>query len=964
MSYLALLITWLLLPQFLNRDTYGSPGSGSGPEDYDMQTPYQMLYHVAAEVRSHYLDGFNPDCSPVSVTSPQCTYLGLERDPEGREGHAYALLNADVTGHNTMLEEPYSLVGHAKLILYSPPATAGAPWPMEAPYASRAALKEVLLDFDAPLRPFHAFPDHSSSLRPPLDYLLPVPSFPPGFHPLPRTNEPRVDYCIPPLEADHLEVGRVINNSAIVHYAMQPPTLYDYIHRTPHDRIDDIDDTWAFLHRSPTGIRTWCRRQPVERDDLKPHPTHPRESVRLVTSWDGIPESPQESRFVANCLYKNARSNLVHSGRSLTVDRLANMAGVVQIPDPSDRFSRPVPRYTVPARTDEELERIRIITQEFAKEDSWKTQRAVPRQPPQYVLPRSLVSPREMSSPESLAPSRGSSVMSPPLTSSDDEYLEYYADCSCHELTEDEDSDEYSPPFSPRLPIFVPRPLEDGDSYFPPPTPALRPAAPADSPSILSSPMDSPPPPRQHRIANFILTERRSCPSLSRTRTFDSMPSLESVSTSSDDEDSDTFDASSRRNDSSPTEELVTAPSPLNGFWDGNSSTESVAGSSSDEDIPLFDQELLYPMSPTLPPRLFLRSPGLTTPPLQPFSLSPPLPDHDSLINLPGTTPLEQHSRAQAPKLMTRFARAALCSAETALRNISLAVTPERSPSVSGSMRDLELRIEGLERVAAAPLTIHPSRTQLSAGPRFPCDEDQVGSSDCSASLLLKYTQEARRHASDQLAALLAEPLRDPQVFRAEIDIPALDTELLLGFSVGLNNPKTLSPSLMTAPPAPIFHHHPSPVPYTPCVSPDLGPSAEPGFPVVQPQHSDTFFYEHLSVEERQFMEDLFDFSSDGATQDNDSVAASEWLEHNQAEWMAKYSDSEAIPWDEGLWSPPSRRPVRNECGIVTYDRRRYGWADFTKDAPHWSLPERRYHETLGCTTTSTFSGSDTPSDA
>ncbi|KAJ6511316.1 hypothetical protein C8R47DRAFT_730288 [Mycena vitilis] len=828
-------------PQFLNRDTYGSPGCGYGPEGHAMETPYQLLYHVAAEVRSHYLDGYNPDCSPVSVTSPQCQYLGLERDAEGREGHAFALLNADVTGHNEMLEEPYSLVGHAKLILYPPPATAGAPWVMEVPYPSRASLKEVLLDFDVPLRPFHAFPDHSSSLRPPLDHLLPVPSFPPGFHPLPRTNEPRQGHCIPALEADHLEVARAINNSAIVHYAMQPPTLYDYIHRTPHDRIDDLDDTWAFLYRSPTGIRTWCRRQPMERDDLKPHPKHPRESVRLITSWDGIPESPQESR-----------------GRSLTVDHLANMSGVVQIPDPTDRFSRPVPRYTVPARTEEELERIRLIAKDFADEDGWKTQRAIPRQPPQYVLPRTILHLRDPSSPEATTPFHESPATSPPI-SSDDEYLEYYADCSCHELSTDDDSEEYSPALSPRLPVFPPRPLEDGGSYFPPPTPVLQPAQLAAIPSALASPISSPPPPRQHRIANYILTERRSCPTLTRRGTYGSMPSLQSVSNSSDDdEDSEVREFSRQANDSDVQHNLITAPSPLN-FWDGNSSTESVNGSSSDDDIPLFDRELQYPMSPTIPPRLFLRSPPLSTPPLQPFSLSPPPPDRDSLINLPGTTPLERHPRSQTPKLMTRFARAAISSAETALRSFSLAVTPERSPSATGALRDLEMRIKGLERGAATPpIASLPRHGALSlARLRLPCDEDQ----------------EARRRASDQLAALLAEPLREPQIFRAEVDIPAFDTELLLGFSVGLSNPKSDLSSQPIAPSGSLSSHHLSlsQVPRTPCVTPDLELPSASEFRVTLPQHSDAPSYEHLTTEERQFMEDLFDFSSTGATRDDES---------------------------------------------------------------------------------------------
>jgi hypothetical protein len=103
----------LIQPQFLCQDTYGSVRPGLGPDNTGDLTAYQLLYNVAAEVRAHYLDGCNPDSSPVSVTSAQCVYQGVERDASGREGHSFTLLNVDVTGHNTMLEEPFSLVGHA-----------------------------------------------------------------------------------------------------------------------------------------------------------------------------------------------------------------------------------------------------------------------------------------------------------------------------------------------------------------------------------------------------------------------------------------------------------------------------------------------------------------------------------------------------------------------------------------------------------------------------------------------------------------------------------------------------------------------------------------------------------------------------------------------------------------------------------------------------------------------------------
>ncbi|KAJ7809099.1 hypothetical protein B0H13DRAFT_1928136 [Mycena leptocephala] len=888
-------------PQFLCRDTYGSVGLSQGLNNTGKLTAYQSLYNAAAEIRDQYLNGRPIISNPVSLSSAQCTYEGIEKDAFGREGHAFSLINADITGLNPAREEPYSLVGHGKLVLYPPPETASAPWAMEAPYPSRTAIRETLRDFYVPDRPFFAFPAHDTSLRPPLDYLMPVKSTPPDDTPSLPPNFPHAPYCIPALEADAREIGRAINNSAIIHYAGRPAPLYNYIHRTAEEPIDDIDTTWTYLRKSTSGIRTWCRKRVGAEANWR-YSHRPQDSVRLVPFDSGVPEPPD---IDSDPLTKLPQS--IHVPKDITV---------VQIPDSEDRFSRPVPRYTVPARNEEELARIGRIAADLAQDSNWwKNQRATRRNPPQYVYPRTTTFPSAHLLASRDLGSEGSRAESPPETEEmDEDELEYYGDES--------DSDSASSDSPP------PKPLETSDSYFPP------------------QPLPATTPPRQHRIISHALEENTRRPSRPHPEVeeWDHPPGLVPLSPSSS-------DLSSR--DSGPPADLALISDQENLYGWGNislSSEESLVSSSSEEDIPLFDSELQYPPSPQPCPVELPRSPSLITPPLRELTLSPPPPDEDSLINLPGTTPIS--SPKSAPKLLSRFATVALSSAENALRSFTSAVAPDRLNAVNKTFQELERRISNLEKVTSSASVSGATTPQLRDPTlRFPCDEEQVREFPFKNTAILNYKQEARYEAADKLAALLAEHLKEPQIYRAEVEIPTIDTQLLLGFSLGCTNliPSSFSTSQslpISSPNSTQYKGSSTYIPYTPCVTPEILPVSDPDLDFTTPIHTTSI--SPVTDEERKWMDEIFDFDSDCASQDPDSLAASEWLKQEHDQWILKFAEGESFTDDETIWSPPSRRPVRNEGGAVTYDRRRYGWPDYTEEV--WEMKDRRYHETLGYT--------------
>ncbi|KAJ6493693.1 hypothetical protein C8R47DRAFT_1070198 [Mycena vitilis] len=902
--------------QFLNRDTFGEVGlaqrSGQG------LTAYQVLYNAASRVREEYRQGEPPESDPLSVTSAQCQYLGIERDAYGREGHAFALLNADVTGRNAEREEPFSLNGHVKIILFTPPPAPGIPWALEAPYPSRHAIRYALQDFTLPHRPFFAFPLHSTSIQPALDYFHPPPPpvHPPGIErllnpeipPSPSPNFPRLSTAVPALEADTREIGRVINDCAIAHFASQPPRPFDYIHRHEGESSSDVEPSWEFVGLDSAGTRTWRRAKnpgPV----AWRRPTLPEHSRLLVPFDDtGIPDVPDESSDYSSwydpSFHKYQTLHLSnYSGSPEPVAPAHSTATVVQIPDPEDRFSRPVARYSALVHNKNDYDRIAQVAaamNQDAREwgprltarDSWR-ERHVARRNPQHeplsLDPHSVVTakkpqfdrPVPYNTPASDNESPVSSD-SPVTSDSDSEYLQYYADLGSSDAEDSGSSSDDELLLRPLRPL---RPSEEGDSYFPltlpfrstvpSRDPRPRPELPGRRPLMSYPSLDV----FLQRPPNPILPGGR--PLLYSSLSHDSMPALQSVSNSSD----------SGEDGNDGGEELVTAPTP--DPWDDNSSEESIQFSS-DDDIPLFDSELQYPPSPVLRPVLFLRTPpphsnsDLTsprlativsplntsvesisrppiaipddpaeppfvwtddqarmswisrvlnedgfirqttspsamthTPVLRTLSLSPPPATSESLINLRHTTPLHRSSSPRSTtRVLRKFTDAALTGAEHVLRNITTAVHASPPSNIDRSFAQLEERIRDLEQVLHhSPIPVTAVSTSSSSPPlrdpstRFPFDEEL----------------EEWAATSDKLAKLLADHLKEPRVYRAEV-VATVDTDLLLGFSQGITDEGKIYHSFSALPVFPssseeeVFSHPP----HTPCPSPDYSPPSDP----------------------------------------------------------------------------------------------------------------------------------------
>ncbi|KAJ7673155.1 hypothetical protein DFH06DRAFT_1319356 [Mycena polygramma] len=1038
--------------QFLNRDTFGKVGpaqrSGQG------LTSYQVLYNAAATVREEYRQGEPPECNPLSVTSAQTEYLGIERDPYGREGHAFALLNADITGHNSDLEEPFSLNGHAKIMLFTPPPAPGTPWALEAPYPSRSAIRYILQDYRLPNRPFYAFPLHSTSILPSLDFLHPPapPIHPPGIEipvnperiPSPSPNFPRLTTRVPAIEADTREIGRTINDSAISHFVSQLPVSYDYIHRNAGESSSDVELSWDYTGMDADGTRTWRRAKhpgPVAwRRPMLPD----RSRLLIPCDDDGIPEVPDDA---SNCspwydeLPLNSRLHylLEHSHSPDQLDPTLPKATVVQIPDPEDRFSRPVERYSVPVYDETDYDRLARVAADLARGahewgpriilDSWQERHIAHRHPqPEVLRPTldpSLTAKKPQTARPSLSPTSDNDISSPSSSNSDLEYLQYCADLDSNGSTGSDDDASSTGVIWILSPSFLEdgdrpsRPSEEGDSYFPLTLPTI-PIAPSRDPRRRNPELPGGRPLMSYPSVDALL-QRGPNPILPGGRPIfhsslstDSMPALQSVSNSSDDEE----------DDSDRGEELVTAPTP--DPWDDNSSEESVQFSS-DEDVPLFDSELQYPPSPFPRPVLCLRTPSLHlgsmpspqlttlllpldgprgaisspaiavlddsaeppllstdgqarmrwisrvlneesylkrpsspstlthTPLLRALSLSPPLPDASSLINLPSTTPLlRPASPPLSTRVLRRFTQAALTGAEHVLRNITTAVQTSPAQNLDHSYQQLDERIRDLERALLTSLTSSPPPLR-DPSTRFPFDED-----------LDEWTT-----TSNQLAEILAEHLKEPRIFRAEIP-PIRGAELLLGFSQGITDDDAKSYHSFSALSEP-YTPCPSPVyssiePYTPCPSPTYSLPEE----YISPPSPTSLFNNPLSDpapttespiteeefgpatdEEQQWADRIFDFEfdfdSDVSTQDSESAAARKWLGHEQMEWITEWTADKSIRDDEVSWAPPTRRPMRNECGIVTYDRRRYGVVDRSEvNTTQWNWDDRRRFETIG----------------
>ncbi|KAJ7441074.1 hypothetical protein FB451DRAFT_1414809 [Mycena latifolia] len=766
------------------------------------------------------------------------------------------MLNGALDGYDSETERPFKMVGDIVLDVYVPPSSPGLPWALEAPYPSRATIQDVLSNYDAHQRPFYAFPTHSTSLRPVLDYLQPPPSHPPGINPIVQPaatplqppNHPRIHYCMPPIEADAYEIGRAIHNSSIMHALWQPTPTYRWHEYGPQDRIPNIESSWEYMGHSEDGCSRW--REPLPDHTLPlSRPIEYREDPIPFMEDEELPDVPDDTKEAHTSTISERIMNEVPQN-------LADLT-VVQVPDPNDRFSRPVPRYVIPERHEEELERLGRIAADLAR-DVRRGQRARHRFPPQFAAPcRPLTSPP--CSDEDLD-----------LAARDDRRTTYYSfsddsndegsstgeDPAAQDSSEEED---YIPPA---------RPLETGDSYFP-------------------------------------LMPRE------QTASTDSMPKLQSVSSSRD--------------------SLV------------SSSEESISTTSSD-DVILYDAELQYLPSPVP----YLEDEQRLPSPSEFFLESPP-DSPGALQNLPGTSPIPRPTLAH-------YAQAAISTAEKALKGLqsTLMVTSGAGSRVT---EELETQTRDLERI----LSITPTPQYLQdTAPRAPLDEDF----------------EERMTASDRVAHLLANALGEPQVYHVQIEPPSINPALLLTTLDLTDIAEKVKNGFKSTPNFSISE--------TPCPSPIYSPTFA----------NLTSGNEHdscLTSEEQQMMEDIFNFLSDDGSS---SIAAPSSISISDLEaaetltTMKRPSGRRGHPFDksppayDGLedmfaldmeeapsepkrpsWddframetvleppygAPPSRRPTRNDCGIVTYNRRQFGWHDFQYGIPAWPRAQRERSEAIG----------------
>ncbi|KAF7351898.1 hypothetical protein MVEN_01151500 [Mycena venus] len=850
--------------QFLNRDTYGTTG------DVDRltldSTAYQVLYDAAADVRQAYASDQELVCRPFTISAAQSEYLGTETDEHGRESINFIALNANVTGYDTRREAPYSFVGHLKCTLYAPPGAADVPWALEAPYVSRLGLRRTLETFHAHQRPCFAFPMHSTSLRPILDYLQPRHPDASGTstnlsnHSLQSPNIPQVDYRVPPIEADTHETGQAIHNSAITHALWQPSPTYKWHYISGSNQHPYIGPTWEFMGTSLTGGQRWREYCPTNSSIPNLGSVeHGEEPVPFNGEIANVPEDTADTDSDEDYVLRSSRPPTPISSASITV----------QIPDKHDRYSRPVPRFLVPLRDgtvlacqEQAAELARTIRQSQRARRGYPRQYAIPRVP--YTVP------------EDPDWSETDSSNGPSSSDWDSDY----------EGSDNEEDDE--PPS---------RPLESGDSYFP------------------SRPLS----PRRYHLGNYTMTERHGWP-LIRKRSS-SPPELVAGS------DEDQYD---------------------------HASTESVCSSMDGNDA-INQAGLQYSLTP--PPELSIASHTFGHPNLALLAAEPLSPSFTASPK-PRDLGISSSSSVAVPPLSTlsHFAQAALSNAETALHGFQLTFTPLKTTP----LQELEGRVRSLEKMSPCPCLPTPDAfKEVSQGGTFPVlDED-----------------DKRTRALNQLAILLADQMREPKVYRAEVEIPAINTELLTGFSKGIPIPRPNH----SVPPRPFQFATLDPRPsYTPNPSPTLLDNT-----VTLNDYDDSLYARSpspktpLTVEEQQMIQDIFSLDSDEDSQEIQD--AGELIAYQCAAWVAELAAQDLTPQPcrpigcrafstrgsnlpqsplpqpyyqyqqiNGRDGPSSRRPVRHGDGVISFGRAQNGWHDYQNGNPPWPRKERERSEAIG----------------
>ncbi|KAJ7179496.1 hypothetical protein C8R46DRAFT_1028992 [Mycena filopes] len=361
--------------------------------------------------------------------------------------------------------------------------------------------------------------------------------------------------------------------------------------------------------------------------------------------------------------------------------------------------------------------------------------------------------------------------------------------------------------------------------------------------------------------------------------------------------------------------------------------------------------ELLYPPTPSTPSRVHEES--QETPLPRVLSLTP-VATPSSLINLPHTTPIPRSSPVPQKSTLCTIAQAALSGAERVLSGLKM--TP-RTPPTTIVLQEMEERIKGLERAHLSSQT--PSLCNSSD--RSPITSDK----------------ESAQSATSIWVEDIAKRLTESQVYRVEVEVPTIDTDLLLGFSKGITIPAATRDTF-TRP----FQQSTTAIraPYTPCPSPIIHPHGRDLHTLDDDMRARTQSpVIPLSKEDMELIQDIFNLDD---VEDEDLRVAGTWISRDQGEWAAEIAIEEAarvreadqgeelrseprsesrrgFPQNDNLTPadtyedlthgvPVSRRPRRNEDGEITYDRGRYGWHDFQNGDPPWLYDERRRDEAVG----------------
>ncbi|KAJ7255319.1 hypothetical protein C8J57DRAFT_1656188 [Mycena rebaudengoi] len=337
----------VLKPQFLCRETYGH----QGPVDAPLTGihPYEAAAFFAQDAANKTARGEELVSRPGAITSAQTYSLGHHTDPTGHEYLRLIFLNASISQHNPLTGHPHTLVGAVEVRVYAAPESQGTFWYIESPHPSRASLAFALKDYSISQLPASEFPVYATSVRPPLDAALlshegvdpaegrafinqfPIPRDTPN-HPLPL-------YDNPPVFARPQELGIDIINSITEHNKAHNKRVYQFWRVGPNDVDFQKPAEWESLDWDYRGDRIFREFLP---DGA------PRQSSPSCPTTDSF-SSPDEQVDFTAFFYPKANEDSRSNDFDLT------HAAVMQIPDASDRFSRPESMALPPPPADESV---------------------------------------------------------------------------------------------------------------------------------------------------------------------------------------------------------------------------------------------------------------------------------------------------------------------------------------------------------------------------------------------------------------------------------------------------------------------------------------------------------------------------------------------------------------------------------------------------------------------------------